>query len=233
MKSRPILFSAPMVRAILEGRKTQTRRVVKIKDHSLPLARGFWMDPDGKCVDKDGPRYSFGHRVPGDPGNMYVHERVTCPYGLPGDRMWVRETWGVWAWSDGYTLNEHIEYRADRQDGRIPDGVSRWRPSIHMPRKHSRITLEITGIRVDRLQEISEEDAMAEGVDRDPEPLDPDDQEDPREVGYPSASALAMAEATMHRRLFSSLWERIHGAGSWDANPWVWIVEFRRVEARP
>lgn len=205
MKERPILFSAPMVRAILEGRKTQTRRVVKPQPHSAHYpqhaeARGagwVWMAHD------DRPTYTF---ATGD---------FRCPYGQPGERLWVRETW---AKADSSLIDETF-YRADGEvDGRqrafsYVKREPRWRPSIHMPRWASRIDLEVTGVRVERLQDISEADAIAEGVEPYRLPVHP------------------VREALRHVDGFSVLWESINGPGSWDANPWVWVVEFRRVKA--
>jgi hypothetical protein len=176
---RPILFSAPMVRAILSGTKTQTRRVVK----GMAL---LWLRPDGFT-----PEFTA------------LPENGLCPYGQPGDRLWVREAWR--AWPDG------VAYRADISDADLADAVhAPWRPSIHMHRAASRITLEITAVRVERLQDISEADAKAEGVTR-PVPMLDDD---------PSTYVDA----------FGDLWASINGPGSWDSNPWVWVIEFRRVE---
>lgn len=203
MTERPILFSAPMVRAILEGRKTMTRRVVKITHRTPGLAL---------CLE---PKV-------GGPRPLVAAE--LCPYGQPGDRLWVRETWGVGSRPDPWGGYEGIEYRAD-QDGleddellpchkvKTPDDIclsdyrSGWHPSIHMPRWASRITLEITEVRVERLQEIGEADAMAEGVS-----------------GWVHDERCETA-----RDGFRVLWESIHGSDSWSANPWVWVVEFRRV----
>jgi hypothetical protein len=240
MTERPILFSGAMVRAILDGRKTQTRRVVK----------GSHLDSaDVWAFDAARGEWESGEVHQGATAHV---EWVRCPFGTPGDRLWVRETHALLQpTTDEATAREHrdrivcrpedgemvaVWYRAD---GEMPlaeqlwaddpdDGI-RWRPSIHMPRWASRITLEVTGVRVERLNDISEEDAKAEGADRDFTPCDPDDREDPREVGYPSASDTAHAEATKHRRFFRSLWESINGPDSWAANPWVWVVDFRRV----
>lgn len=183
---RPILFSAPMVRAILEGRKTQTRRIVK--HQPLP-----WVGPD----------------PPGWP--------PPCPYGQLGDRLWVRETWAQPTSLDpGPTF-----YRADypscvpRQFENVPPAEAvRWRPSIHMPRWASRITLDVTGVRIERLQDISEADAMAEGVVETHAHL--------RDLGPCMEWCYA----------FEDLWTRINGAGSWNANPWVWVIEFKRAASR-
>ena len=195
MKERPIIFSGPMVRAILEGRKTMTRRVVKpqpvfLKDASPP--RWGWS-------------YKSGHISWVDrffPVGMNEHS----PYGIHGDRLWVRETFT-------YThAGLGVLYRADCV-GTAADALKRlgttWTPSIHMPRAVSRITLEISGIRVERLGEIPEEDAVAEGV----------------------IYGLGKRRHTA-RSAFMDLWDSINGKHpgcAWDDNPWVWVVEFQRV----
>lgn len=188
MRERPILFSAPMVRAILEGRKTQTRRVFK-----LPRRMEWYPDLGG---EREGWYCDIGGR-----GWWHVSE-TACPYGAPGDRLWVRETWGLYQHQFDHECHDVI-YRADDQR----PIVDRWRPSIHMPRWASHIDLEVTGVRVERLQDISEADAMAEGV---PE-------------------AIPFETPGFYRQGFHDLWESINGAGSWDANPWVWVVEFQRI----
>lgn len=193
MKARPILFSAPMVRAILEGRKTQTRRVVKPQP----------VDPfTGRDLSAGARPDSLPH----------------CPYGQPGDHLWVRETWQP----ERHNQCERITYAADGgvafvDDSDVPRNWRRPKAArtgnitpLYMPRWASRITLEVTGVRVERLQDITEEDARAEGVEAD----------DIGKVGLPCYSA---------RQNFERLWESINGAGSWAANPWVWVVEFRRV----
>lgn len=179
MKERPILFSAPMVRALLAGRKTQTRRVVRPQPN-----RAACIEP---C-----DRYP-GEFVPWRDGE--AQHSIVCPYGAPGDMLWVRETWSRHA--DGVT------YRADFDETSFAaTGGIAWRPSIHMPRALARITLRITEVRVERLQQISEADARAEG--RSLTPGDP--------AGF-----------------FPETWNDIHGCGAWDANPWVWVVAFERV----
>lgn len=184
MRERPILFSAPMVRAILSGTKTQTRRV------AIQTAGGHLKEPSG-------------HRRwhPADP-----EAALACRYGQPGDRLWVRETFaeGIHQMAG---VN-HWAYSADRfgEQQRLGD---RWKPSIHMPRAASRILLEIISVRVERLQAISEADAMAEGC-----------------LGKLAEAAPAADEA---REQFRDLWQSINGADSWAANPWVWVVEFKRV----
>lgn len=229
---RPILFSGEMVRAILDGRKTQTRRVVKEKCFGPSDTRG----------------YEWHYRCKRGLWQDMRHSEMMqkCPYGVPGDRLWVRETWKCSWWGEGEP--ERIAYKAGgkTQEVRDTESVSydlwsesmaeggaddlekagwkvgeddlfhhedcnraaaddlRWRPSIHMPRWASRITLEVTDVRVERLQKISEADAIAEGCVSDDE-FDAKDR-------------------------FEWLWESINGEGSWEANPWVWVVEFRRVE---
>lgn len=201
-RERPILFSAPMVRAILAGTKTQTRRVAKIDSVAY-----------GKPVQ-------WVSVAPCTTGIM----EVRCPYGEPGDRLWVRESFsGARAYETrGYPLREwgnKIFYWADGQP-RSGDWT-RPRPSIHMPRSLSRITLEITGVRVEKLQEISEADAVAEGTPcyvcgRVMDGLGEDDCHCFHTKARPSD--------------YRALWEQINGRGSWDANPWVWVLEFRKLE---
>lgn len=199
MKERPILFSAPMVRAILNGTKTQTRRVVK-----------------DRHIDAAPPACFF----------QWLRER--CTYGQPGDRLWVRETWQVVDGSerarrivtDPSPSRGWIEYAATVHPGHEPP--PRWRPSIHMPRWASRILLEITAVRVERLQDISGEDAVAEGIARDGDGyerfhVDPD---------APLGQSFTRNPVLAYR----GLWEKINGVGTWDANPLVWVIEFKRVE---
>jgi hypothetical protein len=212
MKERPILFSAPMVRAVLEGRKTQTRRVVKPR-----------RDPDFGC-----------ELSPGEiAGEIRDGHYALCPHGVPGDRLWVREAFSgkhdYDAGHDGkpwppsvWFQNDPIWYWAD---GRPEHGDwTRPRPSIHMPRWASRIALEVTGVRVERLQDISETDAKAEGIEFDPR-LDPCGPCKWRHYGKPN-TGLYPPQAS-----FETLWSSINGADSWAADPWVWVVEFRRLAA--
>jgi hypothetical protein len=189
-RERPILFSGPMVRAILDGRKTQTRRIIK---------------PQPVCERE---------------GSYFLPK--PCPYGRPGDRLWVRETWAPVCTFDPSPETGAL-YRADP----MYDGMEQfdwpWTPSIHMPRWASRITLEITGVRVERLNEISNSDCISEGL----EPVGPEavcegDGTKVQVARYGDCTSTA-------RHLFSALWDSINGAGSWAANPWVWVVEFRRV----
>lgn len=218
MKERPILFSGEMVRAILDGRKTQTRRVVKPQPVHWTEVRLPGESRYTPCDD-----WSVGAG-----GMMPRHEFISrCPYGQPGDRLWVREAWchkcedGMPVYTDDGGLDPSCAwYRADGVEVTAADenGGTRfnkngtesspWVPSIHMPRWASRITLEITGVRVERVQEISHKEALAEGV--------------PYDVSKPGGSPLSS---------FHSLWDSINakrGFG-WDKNPWVWVIEFRRV----
>lgn len=182
MKERPILFQGAMVRALLDGSKTQTRRVVKQRDLE-------WLDI---------------HQGLREPDN-----KIRCPYGQPGDRLWVRETWlKTNPWSEGgpHTYG----YRAS-DEAEFPDAV--WKPSIHMPRLASRITLEVTDVRLERLQDITEADAKAEGCA--PAWLD----------AYDHTTVHAHAQPT-YKRGYARLWGEINGDASWDANPWVWVLSF-------
>ena len=216
MKERPILFSAPMVRAILEGKKTQTRRV--------------WKQPTSLCM-KDDCLYATEHDAR-QSFNPIARDEIVCPYGQRGDRLWVREAFHICPHHEDYF------YRAD--DENLPlkcKAHTKWKPSIHMPRRASRITLEITGIRVERLQDISEEDAVAEGVPEDMTYV-------PIQIGHEATEALKDGGHTHFlermvnppitqdwRQGFFRLWESINGKKSLDANPWVWVVEFKKVEA--
>mgnify|MGYP001193109877 CR=1 FL=1 len=207
MTERGILMSAPMVRAILEGRKTQTRRIVK-------APRGW-------------PQYSHCDPFTMPPAVWWwngEHERVgirqECSHGVPADRLWVREAFmhdpATYCWEASVSIPAipaSTIYRADCVD---PRG-GRWSPSIHMPRSLSRITLEITDVRVERLQDISDADAVAEGVQVD-------------ECGHAihEGDPIAWGGA---RGAYSMLWDRLNGAGSWDANPWVWVISFKRLPA--
>lgn len=228
MKERPILFSGAMVRAILAGRKTQTRRVVKSQPYIVQRG-GF-----------EAWRWDHGPKGAYSTWKTSLHpltfvrmacERRPCPYGAVGDRLWVRETFCQKLNRDGYfayNAKGNLDptccwYRADGMQIVASDGdgglryrkdgseASPWTPSIHMPRWASRLTLEITGVRCERLCEITEEDAKAEGVE-------------PYSRGYTDQATCQWA--------FQELWNSINakrGFG-WDANPWVWVVEFKRVE---
>lgn len=253
-RGRPILFSGPMVRALLAGTKTQTRRVVKCNSQIASV---------GTAADWNRHKANPAMRTPriiliDDDGSPFS---VPCPYGQPGDKLWVRETWGYrGACYDSATpdlQDIYIRYRADdpqpelmraitckrgehdanlpkqrkRRDGEDYDEYhnylnrywEQWRPAIHLPRWASRITLEITGVRVERLQEISEADAKAEGIGPH------------RKGGWWWEQPPDGIEGTNHfgaktaRDAYRALWESINGGGSWAANPWVWVVGFERI----
>lgn len=219
MKERGIIFSAPMVRALLEGRKSQTRRIVKL--------------PKSACIVEE------------DLADMteYYVKCGHCPYGQPGDRLWVRENW-VYRGSEAHlgggkdpSAAAWVKYPADGIERTIPrpfhdnsgvpsqrrqrEGESDWdyneyiqrwfhacRPSIHMPRWASRINLEVTGVRVEKLQDISQDDAKAEGPTR--------------------ANAGDFGLETS-KSAFRRLWDSIHGEAAWDLNPWLWVISFKRI----
>lgn len=190
MKERPILFSAPMVRALLDGSKKQTRRVVKPQP------------------------YRDDYMADGDVRRQFA---MLSPYGQPGDRLWVRETHrAVWGQSPGYLIG--VDYKADPQEKweRMRDhgGRPNWTPSIHMRREYSRILLEVVSVRLERLNECSEADARAEGVII----------EDRHAGGYCADESLPPAV-----RAYRELWNEINGTGAWQANPWVWVIDLKRV----
>jgi len=215
-KERPILFNAEMVRAVLAGRKTQTRRVVK-----LPDSCGFatYFHPT---------EYTFSHW---DRGYEEDVATVPCPYGVPGDRLWVREAWGASARKP--SEGDRIWYRADND--RPTWAGDRWRPSIHMPRWASRILLEVTDVRVERVQEISEGDAVAEGVMPN-WPLDPDEWL-AESHGYMPYCTHHPEPCDCHEAAnavdsFRGLWNSINAnrGFAWSDNPWVWAVAFKVLE---
>ena len=207
VKERPMLFSAPMVRALLDGSKTQTRRIVKPQpDYPIIIA-----------TDPHTNRYQIGEREPVTEAALLRK----CPYGQPGDRIWGRETFSdvYGAGGDEDRRKKEVMYRANGEtDPYVIGGY--WTPSIHMPRWASRILLETVSVRVERLKDCSEADALAEGVAIDRSGCHFIDGANGRHVSPVGASAV---------EAFASLWESISGAGSWDANPWVWVIEFKRV----
>lgn len=218
MRERPILLNGAMVRAILDGRKTVTRRQIYPQFPSsvnevLPYAtyRGAWMPRD-----------------PESPDDAWEEQVRVCPYGKPGDRLWVRETWQL---HEKFTDSCVVVYKANERNSwtefhrRFPVSVARgatakpfqthgFRPSIHMPRWACRILLEITDVRVERLQTITYEQAAAEGIHRDKRMWFATDEGGPA-FKYPEQA-------------FAQLWRQT--GGDWDTNPWVWVVEFKHVE---
>lgn len=206
---RPILFDAEMVRAILAGRKTQTRRIVQPQpgDEWHPASYGeVHKLRDGEFVFRNGEPVVIGW----GPSNHDGGEAFPCPYGKPGDRLWVREAWGEHPEIEACTC-----YKAD--PGHKYDGI-KWKPSIHMPRARCRMRLEVTDVRVERLQDISEEDAKAEGI------------EIIQGGFYKNYLGGEVAGCSSPELSFYSLWESINGIGSWDKNPWVWALTFRRFQ---
>lgn len=210
MRERPILFSAPMVRAILAGRKTQTRRIVKPQ----PL-------PETDAL-RDVPRENRWYAASATINDWGVEYRPLgtdqqhdwrCPYGVPGDELWVRETWRMAQWGGPI-------YRADKERALGMDEYSdrhKWKPAIHLRREHSRIQLRITSVRVQRLQEITEGDAICEGVTYSTPELD--------EVVEAGGEWFRPA-----RNAFRELWDSINAERApWASNPWVWVVAFERI----
>ncbi|WP_311752732.1 hypothetical protein [Proteus columbae] len=211
MKVRGIIFNAEMVRAILDGRKTQTRRIVK----NVMPDNGMWLKKPTKT--RSG---TTTHVLDAPKHNL-------CPLGKAGDHLWVRETWMPDAPRDGTWGDIEFYGCKDSQLNMIPerfrkseycihraswdgDELVGWTPSIHMPRWASRITLEITDVRVERLNDISNDDAKSEGCWYG------------RGGGVPD-KALTPSDQ------FPTLWEEIYGDGSWSSNPWVWVIEFKRI----
>lgn len=225
MKERPILFSGPMVRALLDGRKTQTRRTV-----TLPT-KGEYIRPDmgGWSPSTIGGADQHGRSVPEHVclWNQTTGTTLACPYGVPGDRLWVKETHAIVP-RTAYAMRDGVQQTlkpGDDHDAAVyaagweRSKPGRWRPSIHMPRWASRLTLEITEVRVERLQDISKSDAEAEGI-REPS------------LGEWVETGLWQVRRTQCEAVttYCALWESINGPDSWAANPWVWAVSFRVLE---
>jgi len=236
MKEHPILFSSPMVRAILLGEKTQTRRIIKPQPRAVRDGLYGWKE----CA---GGGYEVVWNTLQMSGSLALSE--FCPYGQPGDHLWVRESWATRTevYDDGVERTEVCYAATPRSGIRVPGCIRdvdqmtylhlttplehhgwgwpiKWRPSIHLPRKYSRITLEITGVRVERINDISEADMKAEGID------------------YVLEQAGNPLRIDYRRQAFFGLWERINGAhmerdeyGRY-ANVWVWVVEFKLLPSR-
>lgn len=225
MADKPIIFSGSMVRAIMAGRKSMTRRVLRWQPDPIPDYHS------GPHQNADGV---WGQAI-WEPGNV----EQFCPLRLPatvGDRLWVRETvacgacapstpshWSpsFWRREQGSSANPNgLWYAAD---GLAPErtitGRGRWVPSIHMPRWASRLTLEVTEVRVERLQDISEADAQAEGIERSKE--------------FPDRFLTPAGDYAVPVVAYQRLWNGIHGKDAWDANPWVAVVSFRRLDTPP
>ncbi|WP_278939827.1 hypothetical protein [Pseudomonas helleri] len=213
IKERPALFSGAMVRATLEGRKTVTRRAIKPQPPEGHKWRGWVVD--STCSKEIG---SASWDEAGGPLRRNA-TYARCPYGKPGDRLWVRETCFINDYREASVPEQEradceIHYRADG----IPDfegeeELIRWRPSIHMPRWASRILLEVTDVRVERLQDITEEQALAEGIKKH------------SDGGYHVEDGKHFSDSPVES--FACLWSSV--GGDWDANPWVWCVSFKRI----
>jgi hypothetical protein len=227
MKERPILFSAPMVRAILEGRKTQTRRIIK-----RPLKHPGWTEyvyygpsPNNPtCVPR---AIECGPDYPDDDSDA-----VLCPYGSPGDRLWVRETWALNPIRDFGIMKPRSPADCIYRAGYGTTPSVQWTPSIHMPRVASRITLEVTGVRVERLQEISNADARAEGIVQTWGDFGGKPPQWAWDIYHLNGNAAGphQYDNKSSSQNFQFLWESINGIESWAANPWVWVVSFSRVQ---
>lgn len=210
MKERPVIFNGEMVRAILDGRKTQTRRIVKVQ----PGPSGFGLRSITESLNNRDTGKYFWSQSDACGINRPRSKPFACPFGRVGDRLWVRETWTPES-IDAEDGSYSPDYRATA-NGQPLDG--RWTPSIHMPRDACRILLEVTAVRVERLNDISQEDAQAEGMEL---------------TGwvpsYSNPDNAGLDETLTPYDNFAMLWESIYGAESWRANPWVWVIEFRRV----
>lgn len=225
MKEKPILFSGPMVRAILDGRKTQTRRV--IKPAPLPDTDEIRYLDEGWAYEAILESETANYRA--FVANPRRGKSFRCPYGAPGDRLWVREAHALVPVT-AYRASEAVEQVINPTDeweacvyreGWERCKPGRWRPSIHMPRWASRIVLEVLDVRMERLREISGQDAIAEGI----EPFSGDGITTFRDYLTGETGRAAYQS-------FQTLWQSINGLESWKENPWVWVVEFKRMEAQ-
>lgn len=232
MKERPILFNGEMVRAILEGRKTMTRRIIKPQPTKEDYKLMRNIESSNK---KDKDLFFWGkfenYRLV---GRDHVHFK--CPFGEIGDRLWVRETWLYDTFMEGEESDDipqknRVIYRATNPNYPMTVGSWKWKPSIFMPRRASRITLEITNIRVERLNDISEEDAISEGIVGINVPSGGDDYYDYwRNYAIPqNREDLFPWFISKPIQSFKSLWESINGKDSWEQNPFVWVIEFKKV----
>ncbi|UVL02104.1 hypothetical protein [Pseudomonas sp. B21-047] len=214
-KERPILFSGPMVRAILDGRKTVTRRPIKPSMRGFDVSFELHQQDDGSWR----PLHTFDESCMDDQGTEHP---VVCPYGKPGDRLWVRETWycdHFEVMRGPYLKPADLDVTEARGDGTLvyaADGLTpyeadqpAWKPSIHMPRWASRILLEVTDVRVEQLQAISIGQICKEGL---------------------ASSIYEFIPVTTAFDAFAEVWDSINGPGTWEANPWVWAVEFKQVQ---
>lgn len=228
MKERGMIFNAEMVRAILDGRKTQTRRVMNVQPESNQFGL---LHITSSTKRSDIGKYHWAES--NATGNHVRSKLFSCPFGAVGDRIWIRESFfpaplemqytppRKTMWNIAYRDGVQMEKLAPVEYNPLIYNYERWTPSIHMPRWASRITLEITNVGVQRLQSISPNDAAHEGL-----------------VRLPATGRYCINQGDQYfcaashdaREVFSWLWESIYGADSWKANPWVWVIEFKRVE---
>jgi hypothetical protein len=233
-KERPILFKCEMVQAILDGRKTQTRRIVKREHQELLDMMAEDIEGSEPNSENLGLKYqSYIDDNGKELGPEWCIHCVECPeegviaigkgHGKPGDRLWVREAHAIvprTAYTQSIGVQQTLRPDDDhdaaiyKQGWERSRGGIRWRPSIHMPRWASRITLEISAVRIERLQDLSDQDAEAEGVN-----------------GQKQAAEAGLDWYDKPRRAFQFLWQSIHGPESWETNPWVWVVEFKHITA--
>lgn len=218
MKEIPMLFSTPMVQAILEERKTVTRRVIKpqpIKSEGPSIDNPAFREGDWIWSGK-----FSGHTIISNKKNGPTdYAKDYSPYGQPGDILWVRETWCRDLEAEGQFL-----YRATEPEAQDLDtGGSPWKPSIHMPKVACRLKLDVISIDVERLHEITEEDAIREGVGAGFQ----------MNAGWPDYTQIKNGVCTVTqdsaRMSYATLWDSINGKGSWDKNPWVWRIEFKKI----
>jgi hypothetical protein len=224
MNERPIIMSGESVRAILDGRKSQTRRVIDFRKLQAPgmTISDVHNSMTEACQAQDGS-WLFWYSKSADHAEFtkkhYKGGGFTCPYGVPGDRLWVKEAWaarkggqqpadGSWLWIEGRSEPPDIIYYLATDDIQ----PSKWRSPLFMPRSASRLTLEILNVRVERVQDISEKDITAEGIS--------------------GAYCWPVENGKHYPHYFAYLWDSLNAKRgySWDANPWVWVIEFRRVE---
>lgn len=207
MKERPILFSTPMVQAILEGRKTQTRRIIK-------FCKKVDADFLNEIIFRNFQFYrDQSYRAIFDTDEHPFSEKF--PYGKKGDILWVRETW-----CPGLCIKDPYAYKATFKKSDLEEGFNekiKWKPSIFMPREACRIRLEITNIRVERLKDISDQDAIDEGI------------EFRKDIEMWRSYYLNDTWYGNPIWSYRSLWEKINGKDSWNSNPWVFVIEFKRI----
>jgi hypothetical protein len=200
-KERPMLFGTPMVQSVLADIKSQTRRKINIQPSEGQLY--------GKARDLQGN----AHWVLGVPATIVV-DVINCPYGTVGDLLWVRETFTEWPTGE-------FQYKASTALG---EELGKWKPSIHMPKKAARIWLEITDVRVERLHDISEQDAITEGIEK----YGPFGEYKGSE--HPAGGMMRYRAYDTAKRAYQDLWQSIYGEVDWKENPYVWVIEFKRIE---